>query len=376
VIYAFLVITPQTKTQPDLILASNGKDMESKFVNYYRNNIKFRLEDSRSYNNYFESLATYLKDRQIKKVYLSVDGVYNQISLNTIKNPATQKYIIDEFDIRLITNTREVIEKKNLKSNSQSSVLIGFPKFNLLSAGEEAATTRSVTRGGNLSRGLRGGLLRYMRGEDGISVLPGTQEEIRQISKLSPNPEIFMEDMASEGLIKEVISPMILHIATHGYFLEDDEPALNQEEGKSNYVPSPLLKSGIILAGAENFLKSGIPVNDEGDDGILTAYEAMNLNLDDTELVVLSACETGLGVVKNGEGVYGLQRAFKMAGARSMIMSLWSVDDAATQELMSLFYAERSKYADHHEAFRIAQQKLKEKYTHPFYWGAFIMVGL
>lgn len=378
VVYAFLILTKDSKAQPDLVLPGNGKDMENKFLNYYRNNIQFTLDDNRSFKNYFSTLHEYLKKNKIKKIYLSPDGVYNQISLNTIRDPETQQFLLDTYDIRLVTNTREVLERKTAKSNSQSSVLIGFPKFNL-QTGESSATgtaTRSLTRGDNLSRGLRGGLLRYMRGEDGITVLPGTQVEINQISKLSPNPEVFMEDMASEGLIKQVISPMVLHIATHGYFLEEEENSQLSKEGSTGYVPSPLLKSGIILAGAENFLKTGIPVNDDGDDGILTAYEAMNLKLEDTELVVLSACETGLGVVKNGEGVYGLQRAFKMAGAKNLIMSLWSVDDAATQELMSNFYSERSRQEDPHTAFRIAQQKLKEKYPHPFYWGAFVMVGI
>jgi CHAT domain-containing protein len=376
VVYAFLILTPSTKNQPDLIVLNNGVEMENKFLNFYRNNIKFTLDDSKSFKNYVESLADYLKKNKIQKVFLSPDGVYNQININTVKNPLSQKFLLDEYDVRLITNTRELIEKRTMKSNSQSSVLIGFPKFNLQSTSSSpVATSRSITRGGNLSRGLRGGLLRYMRGEGGISPLPGTQEEIAQISKLSPNPEIFTEDLASESLIKQVISPMILHVATHGYFLEE-ETIQNPVEGKTNYIPSPLLKAGIILAGAENFLKTGTPVNDDGDDGILTAYEAMNLKLEDTELVVLSACETGLGVVRNGEGVYGLQRAFKMAGARSLIMSLWSVDDAATQELMSHFYAEKLKTEDLHEAFRIAQQKLKQKYPHPFYWGAFIMVGI
>lgn len=375
--YAFLVVSQKTQNQPDLILMDKGNEIENKFLNFYRNNIRFTLEDSRSYSNFFESLAGYLVKNQVKKIYFSPDGVYNQININTVRNPTTKKFLLDEFQVTLVTNSRELIEKKTLKSNSQSSILIGFPKFNLntTAASVSENTTRSITRGGNLTRGLRGGLLRHMRGEGGIAVLPGTQIEINQISKLSPDPEIFMEDLAAEGLIKQVISPMILHVATHGYFLEDDENTMSVE-GKNTYVPSPLLKSGLLLAGSENFLKEGTPANEEGDDGILTAYEAMNLNLEDTELVVLSACETGLGVVKNGEGVYGLQRAFKMAGARSMIMSLWSVDDSATQELMSLFYAEKSKNKDPHAAFRLAQQKLKEKYPHPFYWGAFIMVGI
>jgi CHAT domain-containing protein/tetratricopeptide (TPR) repeat protein len=376
--YAFLIITGQTKNNPELILMDNGTEMEHKFLNFYRNNIKFTMDDNRSFKNFFETLTDYLQKNQIRKMYFSPDGVFNQININTVKNPATNKYLLDEYQITLVTNSRELIEKKELKPNSQSSILIGFPKFNLQSTPTAAseATTRSMTRGGNLNRSLRGGLLRHMRGEGGIAVLPGTKVEIDQISKLSQDPEVFTEELAAEGLIKQVISPMILHIATHGYFLEDDESALNQAEGVNTYVPSPLLKSGLLLAGSENFLREGTAANDDGDDGILTAYEAMNLKLEDTELVVLSACETGLGVVKNGEGVYGLQRAFKMAGVKSLIMSLWSVDDAATQELMSLFYKEKAQNKDAQAAFRQAQQKLKEKYEHPFYWGAFIMVGI
>jgi CHAT domain-containing protein/Tfp pilus assembly protein PilF len=377
IIYGFLIVTPKTKNNPDLIVLNNGIELEGKFLSFYRNNIQFTLDDNRSYKNYFESLAKYLSNQKIKKIYLSRDGVYNQININTVKNTETQKFLLDEFEVTLVTNTKELLEKRTTKSNSQSSLLIGFPKFNLNSASEEKkeATTRAVTRGGNLSRGLRGNLLRQMRGDAGIAVLPGTEIEIDQIAKISKNPEVFKEDLASEGLIKQVISPMVLHIATHGYFLEDDDETTAMDKTLA-YVPSPLLKSGLLLAGSENFLRTGVPVNDVGDDGILTAYEAMNLNLENTELVVLSACETGLGVVKNGEGVYGLQRAFKMAGAQSMIMSLWSVDDAATQQLMSLFYEERQRASDPHTAFRNAQQKLKKNFPHPFYWGAFVMVGI
>ncbi|GCC52764.1 CHAT domain-containing protein [Chryseotalea sanaruensis] len=376
--YAFLVVTTQTKTQPDIILLNNGNELESKFMNFYRNSIRFQQEDPYSYKNYFESLADYLQKNKIQKVYLSSEGVYNQINLNSIRNPFTQKYILDEYDVHLLNNTRELASNMPDKRVGQAPVLLGFPKFNLEETGnkkvaETRGATRSITRGG-ITRGFRGGLLRYMRGEeDGISVLPGTEKEINEISVLfQDKPHVFMESQAAEHTIKEVNNPRVLHIATHGYFLEDEAPAT--EATQSQYVANPLLKAGLILAGAENFLLTG-NLNESGDDGILTAYEAMNLNLDDTDLVVLSACETGLGQVKNGEGVYGLQRAFRLAGTKNIVMSLWSVDDEATQELMSLFYKEMLGGKTQHEAFRVAQQQLKLKFKQPFYWGAFIMVG-
>lgn len=369
--YAFLVVTPDTKEAPALILMENGNDLETKFLKYYRNNIKYQTADAYSYRNYFEPLADHLRQANIRRVYFSPDGVYNQINMNSIENPATKKFLIDEYDIRIVTNTRELVQVKPGIENEQSSVLIGYPKFNLEGVHLKASGSSNATR--SVSRTWRGGLLRYMRGEAGISVLPGTQVEIEKVKTLfGDRSHAYTDGDASERTAKTVSHPRVLHIATHGYFLED----ATQEVSTSTYISNPLLNAGLILAGAENFLKTGELLNEEGDDGILTAYEAMNLDLDNTQLVVLSACETALGDVQNGEGVYGLQRAFKLAGARSIVMSLWNVDDDATQQLMTTFYKEMLSTGDQHQAFRNAQQAVKEKYPSPFYWGAFIMVGI
>lgn len=369
--YGFLVITTDTREHPDLVLMKNGNDMESKFLKYYRNNIRYKMPDTYSWSHYFEPLAQHLRQKNITTIYFSPDGVYNQINLNSIENPDTKQFIVDEWDIRLVTNTRELTDVQPEVDRSRRSILIGYPTFNMDTLSSTGIPTGEI-RGAGLSRTWRGGLLRYMRGEEGISILPGTETEILRISELFKGASsVFTGINASEQAAREADNPRILHIATHGYFLEDEAAG----DKRSTYISSPLLNAGLILAGAENFLKTGVPLNDNGDDGILTAFEAMNMNLDQTELVVLSACETALGDVQNGEGVYGLQRAFKLAGARNIIMSLWNVDDDATQELMTTFYEEMLRSGDRHKAFRSAQQKLREKYNSPFYWGAFILVG-
>ncbi|WP_008309756.1 CHAT domain-containing protein [Leptolyngbya sp. PCC 6406] len=200
------------------------------------------------------------------------------------------------------------------------------------------------------------------------------------------NPTVLDQGRATENALKQVQSPRILHIATHGFFLADverpnaDSRGLGLIAGGESLNPSalvgipienPLLRSGLALAGF-NTRSSG------DEDGALTALEASQLNLFGTQLVVLSACDTGLGDVANGEGVYGLRRAFAIAGAETQLLSLWQVDDFGTQSLMARYYEKLMAGMGRSEALRVVQLEMINQggeYSHPYYWAAFVLAG-
>jgi CHAT domain-containing protein len=212
--------------------------------------------------------------------------------------------------------------------------------------------------------------------------LAGTALEARELKSLFPDARILTGPQASKAELERVDAPAILHIATHGFFLEN---AADEKFNKSPHqsggaatrgmhaglnTDNPLLRSGLALAGA-NLDKTGI------EDGILTALEASNLNLWGTKLVTLSACDTGVGEVKNGEGVYGLRRAFVIAGAETVVMSLWPVSDYVTRELMTSYYRGLKAGLGRGDALREAQLAMlnRKGHEHPFYWASFIQVG-
>ena len=280
-----------------------------------------------------------------------------------MKNPVTKKYLLEETDIRLVTNTKDIL-KQHVSVVSKTAALFSYPDYGVKTTDVTPSTTR-------------------LPGFPELKELPGTKAESDSIKNIMTaqhwSIQEYIQKKATEDAIKKVNNPQVLHIATHGFFLKDVNEKTDKVMGIQTQIAkqNPLLRSGVVLAGAAAIARDSLAAN-TSEDGILTAYEAIGLDLSATDLVVLSACETGLGELLNGQGVYGLQRAFLIAGAKSVIMSLWVVDDLATQELMTDFYREWLKDptpGNMHRAFRSAQLKLKEKYDNPYYWGAFVIVG-
>lgn len=342
--YAALILTKGLAV-PKFVVLDNGNQLETRYAKFYRNAIQQKSADTYSYDQFWARVDPALVGKKI--IYVSADGVYNQISLNTLKK-IDGDYLLNRYDIILVGNSKDVIALKNQKpvASKKNAFLLGFPDY----------------------------------GGDAVAALPGTKVEVESITKILKangyQTTPYLQKAATEAVMKSLKGPAIVHVATHGYFQADVEQAsvgVHQENAKNN----PLLRSGLLLAGASPTIKGEVMPNlESNDNGVLTAYEAMNLALEGTDLIIVSACETGLGDVRAGEGVYGLQRAFLVAGAKAMVMSLWKVDDAATQALMTNFYTNLAKGGSKAKAFKQAQLQLMTKYKEPYYWGAFVMMGM
>ncbi|MGI9107422.1 MAG: CHAT domain-containing protein [Pyrinomonadaceae bacterium] len=335
-----------------------------------------------------------------RRIFLSPDGALNLIPFAALVDERG-KYLIEDYTLTYLTSGRDLL-RLGVTGESKSPPLVlanplyddsGQGKFELL----EVAAKRAVD-----FNAIDFSKVRY-------SPLPGTAEEAKTLSALMPDARMLTAAEATEAALKQLRSPRILHVATHGFFLTDQpRPAESRGFGlgagtssggiaAAPAVASPgenlLLRSGLILAGV-NQRRSGA-----NEDGVLTAAEAAALDLWGTKLVVLSACETGLGDVKNGDGVYGLRRALVLAGSESQVMSLWRVSDAATRGLMKAYYTRLQRGEGRTEALRQVQLEMLNKgagvqgggqrglfdspgdkartgnYSHPYYWASFIQSG-
>lgn len=348
--YLSLILFPNDSIE--MTITANAASLEQRYIRLYKNTMETRIEESLLYDIFWKPFTPFFK--HAKTVYFSADGVYNLLNVNTLRNSETNTYVIDETQVINITSGKDLVTTDRARQVKNDALLIGFPSFNFDS--NTIKSKEAVTRGNFLEE--MGDLQDIT-----FSPLPATKTEIEKIDHILKNAGgqtvVFTGVEATESNLRANKVPSILHLATHGFFLNSQDPLVN-----------PLLKSGLILAGANNRAK----LRDD-DDGILTAFEISALDLRDTELVVLSACETGRGEIRNGDGVYGLQRAFKAAESRYIVTSLWKVDDEATMKLMELFYQSIETTHDIVGSFSIAQKELRKQYPSPYYWGAFKLIG-
>ncbi|MCI0751945.1 MAG: CHAT domain-containing protein, partial [Flammeovirgaceae bacterium] len=356
-VFYLVLCVEKNSVHPKGFFITDGTMLESRFLTFYRNCTMGKINDTVSYNAFWKPIKNKLPG--VRKIYLSADGVYNQINLSTLRNPDTRNYLLNELDFVFVTNTKDLLLASNEQSNPNAS-LYGRPSYRM----DEEQIRQKDTESTIKVREIRSENLDNFR-EQSFSDLPGTETEISKIQELLKSNQWGVNYRtgfdASETNLKSEKGTPVLHIATHGFFL-------SQKEGEEI---NSMIRSGIILAGVNNEQSA----NDHLDDGILTAYEATSLNLEGTNLVVLSACETGLGDTKNGIGVYGLQRGFTVAGAKHLLMSLWKVDDRSTNLLMQYFYSEWLAGEEIHQAIKKAQLKMMTEYPHPYYWGPFILLG-
>ncbi|MBD3409057.1 MAG: CHAT domain-containing protein, partial [Ignavibacteriales bacterium] len=384
VYYLALVVTPGCEA-PALAVTRNGAEIEEKIAKRYLGSLHHEQTDATTegagdepYRSLWRPIEEKLGDA--RTVYVSLDGVYNTLNVGALVDPSSGRYLMDKYDLRIVGSTKSLADAAIPGDALDAATLFGYPDYDLSGERLASLSSRYGTRGGGGS-GPYGATLDSMK-RAVLSDLPGTKAEVELIESALESAgwdvSANLGDAAIEEAVKAVESPKILHLATHGYFLRDRElgadGALVGGFETARATENPLLRSGLYLAGAKNTLVGDRPAPGV-DDGILTAYEAQHLNLRGTELVVLSACETGLGEVRNGEGVYGLRRAFQFAGAEAVLMSLWKVSDDATQKLMTYFFDNWLGGMGKREAFRTAQRKLREEYPHPYYWASFVFVG-
>jgi CHAT domain-containing protein len=323
-------------------------------------------------NKIFDPLVSAIGNN--RKLFISPDGNLTQIPFEILPTD-DGKRLIDIYSISYLSTGRDVI-RFNFKSDRKATqcIMIANPDFDYshnstslpLSESEEFHTKQS--RDLNLSEFI-------------FDPLPGTSQEGEIIAELLSMRKWFGKQASKKNIFEAIRSPLILHIATHGFFLPNQKIDVAQEhllditsQLFNFHTENPLLRSCLALAGANWKHKNLTPHSDAGN-GILTAEEVSTLDLSATELVVLSACETGRGETLAGEGVFGLRRAFVLAGAKTLIISLWKVPDRQTKELMVDFYNRLLGGESRSEALRNAQLGIRKKYPNPYFWGAFICQG-
>ena len=387
IVYAAFVVGKGYKA-PKYIPLFEEKELKSLMTRNSKDNdtvqtikINTQYTDKAISDLFLKPLSEELKN--VATIYLSPSGLSNQIDFSALPVSGIQT-LGEKYQVHILGSTAEIINHKMTHLDPKTKLellLYGNVDYN-----KSEATSKVVNDTLENKSNIKFEVLATRSGITKWNYLIGTKKEVEQIQISGQqngfSTTIINEGKATEETIKQLdgkTTPFLLHLATHGFFFPDPKQELPRENLLSDLkseifkaAEDPMMRSGLLFAGANKYW--GKPAqNLTSDDGILTASEISNLDLSACQLVVMSACETGLGQINGSEGVFGLQRAFKMAGVKNIIMSLWKVPDAQTAELFDIFYNECLSGKTIHKAFQLAQAKMKIKYP-PYYWAGFVLL--
>ena len=339
-IYCMLVLRSGWKQPRNLVLALDEDHLIETIADPDYAEVVYGSADL--YRVFWKPLEEYVKPGE--KVYFAMDGFLNAFAFEHFVTDEGDR-AMDRFELHRVSSTRELIGRKTAEPEHSAALFGGFD-YNLSS--EEVSYYASVSRSGS-------------SGEE-WGYLPGSLDEVEAADRILEGKldvTLYTGEEGLESRFKALSghAPDLLHVATHGYYSDGDE--------------DPMERSGLVFSGA-NALREEGPA-ESGEDGLLKSSEIALLDLRGTDLIVLSACQSGVGSVSS-DGVYGLQRAFKKAGVRSILMSLWKVNDQVTAEMMRLFYTGLSSGLDSREAFQAARQTLRESYPDPLLWAPFVLL--
>ena len=323
-----------------------------------------------------------------RRLFVSPDGQLALVPFAALHDG--QRFLVDAFDFTYLPSGRNLLPRPQESASPSSVVVLADPDFSAppsaLPPPSSQEDAPAWARRASVERSLST-LREHLTRQSWAPVpLPGTRQEAESIQRLLPQAQLFLGPEATKARLLSLPPPGILHLATHGFFL-GEAPAPTDSRAVGHFgamgeVPlatppsDPMLRSGLVLAGASPPAPSGpSPAPPPPDSGLVTALELAGLNLWGTQLVVLSACDTGRGDVKPGQGVYGLHRAFLVAGAETVVMSLWKVNDETTRALMERYYAHLLAGQGRATALREAMRALRREQPHPHHWAPFIAMG-
>ena len=329
----------------------------------------------------FQPLRPLLGD--MTRLLISLDGSLNLVSFAALVDERG-RYAVERYSISYLTSGRDLLRLQVARESKGGPLVVAAPDFGRRSPIEVAQLEKQeedAPKGEVKAESARSAIKEIY-----FPPLPHAEREGEALRALMPDATLLTKGQATKAALSQVRSPKLLHIATHSFFLDDqqlssagergalaltDDPerAMLRLEQRGIHIDSPLLRSGLALAGVNE--------HKEDDNGILTALEVTGLNLWGTKLVALSACDTGVGEVKNGDGVHGLRRALVLAGAETQVMSLWAVSDKATRELMVAYYGRLKQGQGRGEALRLVQLEMLKNVNrrHPYFWASFIQSG-